>query len=292
MNARRRYVSNASTCASRWRSFRRSSASELDAKPAGLDGLPQPHALGVVGDVLDLVRDRARVDLAQARQGLEQRLAGNAEPEQPCRDARLQLVGVSGGWSRDSSRAGSPIGSEPSGSRRAFRCPCVRYAFTSDIAAATPPRSSLVRSGGAAAGASAVREAPARQRGRAARPSRDEPRRRRRRRRRALVALDETLEARKRASHALVAPLEQLPPRGIDGLGVVEVLLEELADVSGVEAQIESQRGHGSVGSVEPAVGQHGDDHAEEEGNGVATPTATAASVRCACVITPRPARR
>ena len=32
-----------------------------------LDRLAQPHALGVVGDVLDLVRDRARVDLAQAR---------------------------------------------------------------------------------------------------------------------------------------------------------------------------------------------------------------------------------
>ena len=56
-----------------------------------LDRLAQPDALGVVGDVLDLVRDRARVDLAEARQRLEQRLAGDREPQQPGGDARLQL---------------------------------------------------------------------------------------------------------------------------------------------------------------------------------------------------------
>ena len=33
----------------------------------------------------------------------------------------------------------------------------------------------------------------------------------------------------------VVAALEDLSPRRIDGLGVVEVLLEELPDVSGVQ---------------------------------------------------------
>src|SRR5919198_1421294 len=35
------------------------------------------------------------------------------------------------------SRAGSPTGSEPGGSSRAARCPCIRWAFTSEVAACT-----------------------------------------------------------------------------------------------------------------------------------------------------------
>ena len=65
---------------------------EIGPEPPRLDGLAQPHPLRVVGDVLDLVRDRARVDLAQRRQRLEQGLAGHREPKQARRDARLQLV--------------------------------------------------------------------------------------------------------------------------------------------------------------------------------------------------------
>src|SRR4029434_6847240 len=34
---------------------------------AGLDRIPQPHALLMVRDVLDLVRDRSAIDLAQLR---------------------------------------------------------------------------------------------------------------------------------------------------------------------------------------------------------------------------------
>ena len=49
--------------------------------------------------------------------------------------------GVSFGSSRSGSSDGSPTGSEPSGSRRAARWPCVRCALTSAIAAATPPSS-------------------------------------------------------------------------------------------------------------------------------------------------------
>ena len=60
--------------------------------------------------------------------------------------------GVSLGIRRSGSSAGSPTGSEPSGSRWAARWPCMRCALTSAIAAATPPRSSSsgVALGGAA----------------------------------------------------------------------------------------------------------------------------------------------
>ncbi len=63
------------------------------SEAARLDRLPEPDALRVVGDVLDLVRDRPRVDLAQAGERLEQRLPGDGEPEQPRRDPRLELGG-------------------------------------------------------------------------------------------------------------------------------------------------------------------------------------------------------
>ena len=56
-----------------------------------LDRLPEPDALGVVGDVLDLVGDRARVDGAEERERLEQRVPFDVETEQGGRDARLQL---------------------------------------------------------------------------------------------------------------------------------------------------------------------------------------------------------
>ena len=46
-----------------------------------LDRAPEPDALGVVGDVLDLVRDRPAVDLAQAWQRLEERVAFDVEPQ-------------------------------------------------------------------------------------------------------------------------------------------------------------------------------------------------------------------
>src|SRR5438034_1229841 len=49
--------------------------------------------------------------------------------------------GVSFGTSSSGSSEGSPTGSEPSGSRRAARCPCVRCALTRAMAAAMPPSS-------------------------------------------------------------------------------------------------------------------------------------------------------
>jgi hypothetical protein len=58
---------------------------------AGLDRLPQPHALLVVGEVLELVGDRARVGLAEPRQNLEQRLARHVHAKVGGRDPRLEL---------------------------------------------------------------------------------------------------------------------------------------------------------------------------------------------------------
>ncbi len=64
---------------------------QVGAEAARLDRLAQPDALGVVGDVLDLVGAGAGVDLAQPRQRLEQGVAGHREAQEARRDPRLQL---------------------------------------------------------------------------------------------------------------------------------------------------------------------------------------------------------
>jgi len=64
---------------------------ERRAVTPGLDRLAQPHALLVVGDVLDLVRAGAAVGLAEQRQRVGQRLAGDVEPQQRGWDSRLEL---------------------------------------------------------------------------------------------------------------------------------------------------------------------------------------------------------
>jgi len=66
-------------------------AGERATVAARLDGLPQPDALLVVRDVLDLVRDRAGVRLEQPRQRLCQRLTLDMQAEERGGDARLQL---------------------------------------------------------------------------------------------------------------------------------------------------------------------------------------------------------
>ena len=90
-NERRRYCSNPSTCVRRRSRATRCSGAGGRAEAARLDRLAEPHALRVVGDVLDLVGDRAHVDLAEARQRIEERLAGDGEAEEPRRDPRLEL---------------------------------------------------------------------------------------------------------------------------------------------------------------------------------------------------------
>ena len=64
---------------------------ERAAEGAGLDLLAQPLALTVRRDVLDLVRDRAAVGLAQVRQLLDERRALHVRAEQARGNARHQL---------------------------------------------------------------------------------------------------------------------------------------------------------------------------------------------------------
>ncbi len=61
------------------------------AELPGLDLLPQPQALLVRRDVLDLVGDRAAVGLAQMRQRVGERLAGDVDAQDPGRDPGHQL---------------------------------------------------------------------------------------------------------------------------------------------------------------------------------------------------------
>ena len=63
------------------------------AVAAALDRLPQPDALLVVRDVLDLIGDRARVGLAQAGQRLGERVARHRDAQHRGRDAAHQLLG-------------------------------------------------------------------------------------------------------------------------------------------------------------------------------------------------------
>ena len=64
---------------------------ERRAVAARLDRLPQPDALLVVGEVLDLVGDRPAVGLGEPRQHVGERLAGDGDAQDGGGDARLQL---------------------------------------------------------------------------------------------------------------------------------------------------------------------------------------------------------
>jgi hypothetical protein len=61
------------------------------AVAAGLDRVPEPDALLVVRDVLDLVRDRPAVDLAQLRQDVGERLALDADTQDGRGNLLLEL---------------------------------------------------------------------------------------------------------------------------------------------------------------------------------------------------------
>ena len=64
---------------------------QLRAVAARLDRLPKPDTLLVVGQVLELVRDRAAVGLGELRQHVGERLAGHRHAQHRGGDARLQL---------------------------------------------------------------------------------------------------------------------------------------------------------------------------------------------------------
>ncbi len=68
-----------------------SSAASGCAVAARLDRLAQPDALLVVGEVLELVGDRAAVHLGELGQHVGERLAGHGDAQHRRGDARLQL---------------------------------------------------------------------------------------------------------------------------------------------------------------------------------------------------------
>ena len=80
---------------------------ERRAEPARLDRRPKPHALLVPRDVLDLVGHRPAIGLAEKREGVGQRLAGDVDAQDPCghlglelrREPRLEALGLERGIS-------------------------------------------------------------------------------------------------------------------------------------------------------------------------------------------------
>ena len=152
----------------------------------------------------------------------------------PTAGIRACSSGVSFGSRRSGSSDGSPTGSEPSGSSRAARWPCVRCALTSAIAAATPPSSRVVgrrrRRAGAAAALLRVR------RRRSARG----------RCRRSRQLLEQPGDPGVRRDERGIPALEERAPFRRDRLRVLEVVVEQRARVAGVQA-VDVVRAHPCV---------------------------------------------
>ena len=243
---------------------------ELLPEAARLDRLPEPDALGVVGDVLDLVGDRAGVDLAQPGQDVEQRLAGDVEAEQLRGDARLELRRQRRPEPRLVERGVAhrlrAEGVEPRvqvavravrlDERHRGRDACEQLLVDGGRSRRLL-RELLACSGGRGRAFlhlfRLVRHGHGRGRGRGR--GLDGAARRRRRRgdggRAAVSAvprlrLDEPGEAGQRCEDVAVAALEQLAPGGVDRLGVLEVLLEQRADVARVQVRLLGGRRHDS----------------------------------------------
>ncbi len=195
------------------------------AEATRLDRPPQPHALRVVRDVLDLVRDRPHVDLLQPGQGVEQRLAFAREPQEPRgnllldlgRQRWIQTLGLERGIARR-------LGAERIEASREVTVHADRL-----------HERHCRRDGGEQVEVGAFGGCRRLRRRRFHRRSR-----RRNGRRRAVSAVgradvDDPGEPGQRREDCIVGALEELAPRGIDGLGILEVLLEEGADVAGVQ---------------------------------------------------------
>ncbi len=211
----------------------------------------------MVGDVLDLVRDRARVDLAQPRQHVEQRLAGNVEPEQLRGDPRLQLGGERraepGLVERRVAHRLRPEGVEPrvqvavrpEGLHERHRGRDTREQLLVDPSRRRDLLDELLARCGARGRGLLLdlvhqwRRLGLRWRGRWRRLDRGRDGDRLGRSRDPAVPLgarlDETGEPGERGENVPVTALEELAPFGIDGLRILEVLLEQRADVARVE---------------------------------------------------------
>ena len=198
-------------------------ARERTAVAARLDRLPQPDALLVVGDVLDLVGDRAGVGLPQPRQRVGERLALDEEAEERGGNPRLEL--------------GRQLGDQALGLERriAVRLRAQRVNPRSQVTVHAERLDERHR-GGDAAEELLVRGS-CRHRCRCGRSC---GRRGRGDRRRVSVpvrgsALEQARETRLATEERLGLAFEQVAPFLGHGAGVVEVLLEEQRCVAGVQ---------------------------------------------------------
>ena len=225
--ARRRYCSNASARESRSSRARFSSARERLPVAARLDHAAQPAALLVVGDVLDLVGDRAAVGLDEVRQRVGERLAGHVQAECRGGDPRLQLGGQ---------RRLGAVGLER---RVADGLGAERVEPRGEVAVASGRRrrawSRRRRRAGTPCRARPA-QPPVRVQARGRRPEAG----RGYRRRGVPVAvgaqrLEQPGEAGMRGDELARAALEQAPPLLRNSLGVLEVLLEQRLRVARVQ---------------------------------------------------------
>ena len=195
----------------------------------GLDRLAQPDALLVVGEVLDLVGDRAAVDLAQARIHVGERLALDVEPQERRGDARHER----GRQLRD-----QPLRLER---RVAGRLGAERVEVRCEVPVRAVRLHERHRRGDAAdqlvVGSGGCRRRCRRGRGRGL-----SLRRRRRDRRPAVAAavlpeaLEQPGEPRLGREQLFRCALEEGAPFGRDGTRVVEVLLEQERRIARVQS--------------------------------------------------------
>ena len=192
-----------------------------------LDRLPEPDATLVVGDVLDLVRDRAAVGVPEPREGVGKRLGGDVETQQRRRDTRLEL--------------GSEPGNQPLGLERrvAHRLGAERIEMGGEVAVHAVRLDERHRRGDAAeeqvVGGTCGRRFGRRRRryGRGARGGAVAVLGRRRGE---LRALEQAGEARKVGEGVGGVRLEQGAPLGRDRVRILEVLLEDRAGVARIQS--------------------------------------------------------
>ncbi len=195
---------------------------------ARLDRLPEPHALLVVGQVLDLVGDRAAVDLAQPRVHVGERLSFDVEAKERRGDARHQ---------RRRQLWDQPLGLE---GRIPGRLGAERVEVRGEMPVRAVRLDERHRGGDAADELVVGRAGPGLQ-----------PRGRCRRRRRGrlrdgcrmavaaavpLEAVEQAGEARLGSEQLFGGALEERPPLGRDSAGVIEILLEQQRRIARVQS--------------------------------------------------------
>ncbi len=204
------------------------------AEATRFDRPAEPDALGVVRDVLDLVGDRPHVDVLQPRQRVTQGLSFHRKAQESGGNLRLKLGGQ---------RRAQALGLERGVARR-LRAERVEVSGKMPVHAnrlherhrGRDRRQQLVAHG-------CFRRGRRSRRGRrhgGCRQLRLLGNGRRGVRCQATVTvlrarLDQPGEPRQRGEDAIVRALEHTAPRGIDGLRVLQILLEERPDVAGVQ---------------------------------------------------------